>query len=65
MIVLKRGFGPNREKDYFVVLKDGDTFGRIVAGPFPTEAECQREREALRPLYFQILGIQSGHLADV
>ena len=32
---LKRGFGPDGVKEFFVMTRDGDTIdGGIVAGPF-------------------------------
>ena len=61
-MLLKRGFGPNRRKDFFVVEKDGDTWSTIVAGPFPDRAQAEAKREELKPLYFAILAVVSGHL---
>ena len=59
---LKRGFGPNREKEYFVVQKDGDTWSSIIAGPFESYEQADGAKEALKPLYFYILGVVGGHL---
>ena len=60
--VLKRGFGPGRSKEYYVVLLDGDTVSGIVAGPFESERQALTALDALKPLYFRVLSIASGHL---
>lgn len=62
--ILKRGFGPGRSKDYFVVLLDGDTVSGIVAGPFESERQSLTALDALKPLYFRVLSIASGHLVE-
>jgi hypothetical protein len=61
---VKRGFGSNRVKEYFVAQADGDTLGGIVAGPFESETQCLQAIEALQPLYFSGLRVISGHLAQ-
>ena len=63
MQILKRSFGPNREKDYFVVMLDGDTIGGLVAGPFESLEQAFAALEALKPMYFRVLSVVSGHLA--
>ena len=59
---IKRGFGPQGAKEYFVAQKDGDTRSGIVAGPFETETQCRQALDALRPMYFNSLCVVAGHL---
>lgn len=58
----KKGFGPKRTKEYFIVQKDGDVIGGLVAGPFWTEDQCHEAILALRPLYNRPLAYVGGHL---
>lgn len=60
--VVKRGFGPNRTKEYFVGQKDGDTLAGVIAGPFESYAQCYEVIEALKPLYDRGLVPLAGHL---
>ena len=62
---IKRGFGARRVKEYFVVQKDGDTLGGVVAGPFESEEQCELAIDALRPLYNRQLLVFPGHLATI
>ena len=59
---IKRGFGHNRVKEYFVVQIDGDTRAGVVAGPFESERQTLDAIEALRPLYFHTLRCVGGHM---
>lgn len=59
---VKRGFGPGRVKEYFVVQMDGDTLGGVVAGPFESYSQGCDAIEALRPLYNRALRCIGGHL---
>ncbi len=58
----KQGFGPRRIKEYFVVEKDGDTLGGVIAGPFQFYEQACDAMEALRPLYRRPLRCVGGHL---
>ena len=60
---LKRGFGKDRLKEYFVVQADGDTLGGIVCGPFENEEQAATALDACRPLFFRHLCVIGGHLA--
>ena len=60
--VMKRGFGPAKIKEYFIVLSDGDTYSGVVAGPFESRIQCFDAIEALRPLYNRPLHCVGGHL---
>lgn len=62
---VKRGFGAQRVKEYFVGQSDGDTLAAIIAGPFESESQCRVALDALRPLYFSPLCVIGGHLARV
>ena len=61
---IKRGFGPNRVKEYFVAQTDGDTMSAVIAGPFESETQCRQALDALRPLYFSPLCVVGGHLTN-
>lgn len=58
----KRGFGRAKTKEYFVIEKDGDTIGGIVAGPFESELQCWSAIDGLRPLHSRPLVPVGGHL---
>ena len=58
----RRCFGKKREKAYYVVEKDGDTLGGLIAGPFENVEQCTLAIEALRPLHFRPLTYVGGHL---
>lgn len=60
---VKRGFGPSKEKEYFVVQSDGDTLSGVIAGPFESYPQGMQALEALRPLYFRPLHCIGGHLS--
>ncbi len=62
--MIKRGFGPARVKEYFVVQADGDTLSGVVAGPFESYRQGCDAIEALRPLYKRALHCVGGHLAS-
>ena len=59
---IKRGFGANHTKEFFVVQADGDTLGGIVAGPFENLDQCVLAMDALRSLYKGRLKCASGHM---
>jgi hypothetical protein len=61
---LKRGFGPDGVKEFFVMTRDGDTIdGGIVAGPFSFRAQADEAMEGLKPLYGAAsLTVCGGHL---
>ena len=61
---LKKGFGPGKLKEFFVMTRDGDTIdGGIVAGPFWFRAQADDALEALKPLYMPAsLTVCGGHL---
>lgn len=61
---LKRGFGANGVKEFFVMTRDGDTIdGGIVAGPFWFRAQADEAMEGLKPLYdAATLTVCAGHL---
>jgi hypothetical protein len=61
--IVKRGFGPGRTKEYFVVQADGDTLGSILAGPFENSEQCLAAIEALRTCVSGRLTWIAGHLA--
>ncbi len=61
---IKRGFGPSKVKEYFVVQADGDVLAGVVAGPFESERQCMDALEALRPLYFRRLCCIGGHMVE-
>jgi hypothetical protein len=58
---VKRGFGREKTKEYFVAQRDGDTLGGIVAGPFESPEQCNTAIQALSPLYNRILIWIGGH----
>lgn len=62
---VKRGFGAQRVKEYFVGERNGDTLECIIAGPFESERQCHDALAALKPLYFNRLCVIPGHLARV
>ena len=59
---VRRGFGRGNTKEYFVVQRDGDTLGGIVAGPFESEEQAITAIDALSPLYNRTLTWIGGHL---
>lgn len=59
---VKRGFGPKKQKEFFVVQRDGDTMGGVVAGPFESERQAREAIDALQRLYFGRLHVIGGHL---
>jgi len=60
--MVKRGFGPAKCKEYFIVQRDGDTMSGVVAGPFQSLKQGMDAIEALRPLYNRPLQCIGGHL---
>ncbi len=61
---IKRGFGLDGVKEYFVVEQDGDTMGSVITGPFESERQCREAIDALRPLSFRPLQCVGGHLVS-
>ena len=61
---IKRGFGAERVKEYFVVERDGDTMGSVITGPFESERQCQAAIDALSSLCFRPLVCVGGHLVS-
>jgi hypothetical protein len=57
-----RGFGRSKTKEYFIIQKDGDTIGGVVAGPFESQEQCYAAIDALSPLYNRTLVCVGGHL---
>lgn len=60
--VVKKGFGRNKVKEYFIVQKDGDTLGGFVGGPFESEEQAHEAIEGLEPMYERRLFVIGGHL---
>lgn len=63
-LLVKRGFGRAHLKEFFVVEKDGDVIGGIVAGPLENPEQCMQVIDALRPLHFRPLTWIAGHLSE-
>jgi hypothetical protein len=63
-VQLRRGFGPGKLKEWFVMTRDGDTHnGGLVAGPFWMAEQAWDALEALKPLYLPAsLTVCGGHL---
>ena len=59
---VRRGFGPGRAKEFFVVEKDGDTLGSVLTGPLETEEQCRQVIDSLHELTFKPLTYIGGHL---
>jgi hypothetical protein len=60
--IIRRGFGRNRVKQYFVVRRDVDVIAEVISGPFDKEADCVKELELLKRKYNRPLDYVAGHL---